>query len=151
MSFLTATDTWTGCEERESVYVAGRLEADRHKWIESQKVGFDLGELAIRQWVRDHWRGFLRARWLEHLYGRKFWLELDKQDYGLLRREFQGSPLIGPILDLLLSGGENLNVILEARLARWPMPDVITILEALDINSRRLEFVVESRLARSES
>lgn len=135
--------------ERASVYVAGRQEADRHKWIESEKVGFDLGERALRLWVRDHWHGFLRARWIEHLYGRQFWVELDKDDYGLLCREFQGSALIGPILEMLLAGGENLNVLLEARVNAWPVDDVITILEALDINSRRLEFVVENRLVRS--
>jgi hypothetical protein len=135
---------------RESVYVAGREEAERHKWIESEKAGYDLGDEAVRQWVRSHWNGFLRARWLEHLHGRRFWVELDKDDFGLLCRAFQGSPWIDPILELLISGGENLNVLLEARMRNWPVEDVITILEALDINSRRLEFVVESRLARGD-
>ncbi len=44
-----------------------RREAERHKWIESEKAGADLGENAIRQWVKCHWWGYLRARWLEHL------------------------------------------------------------------------------------
>ena len=110
MNSVSVPEGVSSRSEASSVYLAGRQEADRHKWIESEKVGFDLGDSAVRQWVRDHWHGFLRARWIEHLYGRKFWVELDKDDYGLLCREFQGSPLVAPILDRLLCGGENLNI-----------------------------------------
>src|SRR4051812_36825629 len=55
----------------------GEQEALRFRWIESEKPGHDLGEAAIRRWVRCHWRGYLRARWLEHLQGKRFWVELD--------------------------------------------------------------------------
>lgn len=34
-------------------------EIDRHKWIESQKVGYDLGENAVRDWV-DHYAADFR-------------------------------------------------------------------------------------------
>lgn len=146
MSLVSFPELWGPCVVRVSVHDAGREEADRHKWIESEKVGFDLGEPAIRQWVRNHWNGFLRARWLEHIYGRTFWIELDRDDHGLLCRAFQGSALVGPIVDHILLGSENLDIILEARVRRWPMDEVLTILEALDINSRRLEFIVENRL-----
>src|SRR5712671_3379360 len=50
-----------------SIYEDCQREADRFKWIESEKAGQDLGELAVRQWVKQHWCGYLRARWLEHL------------------------------------------------------------------------------------
>src|SRR5947209_19465620 len=95
---------------RLSVHRIGEEEAQRHKWIESEKAGRDLGEWAIRCWVREHWNGFLRARWLEHLQGRTFWIELDHNDFGLLQREFQASGLIQVLLDMLKSGQENLNV-----------------------------------------
>ena len=49
-----------------SIYTDCRAEADRFKWIESEKAGRDLGEGAIKRWVQDHWWGYLRARWLEH-------------------------------------------------------------------------------------
>ena len=55
--------------EKRSVYVECENEAQRYKWIESEKVGYDLGEEAIRKWVKQHWWGYLRARWLEHLQG----------------------------------------------------------------------------------
>ena len=51
---------------RYSVHERGEVEAQRHKWIESEKAGRDLGNWAILCWVRDHWNGFLRERWLEH-------------------------------------------------------------------------------------
>nr|MBA3544497.1 hypothetical protein [Chthoniobacterales bacterium] len=58
-------------------FLAEREEVLKHKWIESEKAGHDLGEAAIRRWVQFHWWGYLRARWLEHLQGKRFWFELD--------------------------------------------------------------------------
>jgi hypothetical protein len=125
--------------EKSSVYVEGEQEALRYKWIESEKAGRDLGEAAIRRWVRDHWWGYLRARWLEHLQGRRFWVELDRGDFGLLQREFQSnSLLVDRILDRLKSGKENLDVIVWAQDWGIPIEPALQILEALDINSRRL-------------
>lgn len=48
--------------EMSSVYADSEIEAQRHKWIESERAQRDLGEAAIRQWVREHWNGYLRAR-----------------------------------------------------------------------------------------
>jgi len=122
-----------------SVYAECRKELDRYKWIESEKVGYDLGETAIRRWIGQHWNGYLRSKWLEHLQGGKFWSELDRGDFGLLQRAFQDSGiLLDRILDRLKSGQENLDVILWAQDWQLPIEDVIGILEALDINSRRL-------------
>jgi hypothetical protein len=132
---------------RMSVHDLGEQEAKRHKWIESEKAGRDLGESAIRCWVREHWNGFLRARWLEHLQGRTFWIELDHNDFGLLQREFRDSVLIDEILGRLKTGQENLNVLIWALEVGLPMEEVLEILEALDINSRRIEFLLDSRLA----
>jgi hypothetical protein len=133
-------------EIRLSVYVEGRHEAQRFKWIESEKAGRDLGESAIRSWVQSHWNGFLRARWLEHLEGRAFWIELDHDDFGLLGRAFQDSPLIGEITRRLKCGWENLDILIWAIEESLCMHEVLEILESLDINSRRIEFQLESRL-----
>ncbi len=35
-------------------------EIDRHKWIESQKAGYDLGEKAVFDWVEKHAETFRR-------------------------------------------------------------------------------------------
>jgi hypothetical protein len=122
-----------------SVYEDSQREAERYKWIESEKAGYDLGENAIRRWVKDHWSGYLRARWLEHLQGKTFWIELDRGDFGLLKRDFlEQSLLLDRIVDRLKAGQENLNIIVWAHDWAVPTDDVLAILEALDINSRRL-------------
>src|SRR5262249_25374697 len=125
--------------EKSSVYVDGEQEALRYKWIESEKAGCDLGEAAIRRWVQNHWWGYLPARWLEHLQGKRFWVELDRGDFGLLQRKFQDNTLLlDRILDRLKEGKENLDIITWAQDWGIPIEPVLEILEALDINSRRL-------------
>ena len=125
--------------EKASIYVDCEQEAQQFKWIESERAGRDLGESAIRKWVEQHWWGYLRARWLEHLEGKRFWVELDRGDFGLLQRGFHPNEcLLDRILDRLKAGQENLDVIVWA--IDWginPNP-VREILEAFDINSRRL-------------
>jgi len=122
-----------------SVYTESEQEALRHKWIESEKAGRDLGEDAIRNWVKQHWWGYLRARWVEHLQGVRFWVELDRGDFGLLEREFRDQTLLlDRILDRLKTGQENLDVIIWAQDWGIDVEPVLAILKALDINSRRL-------------
>jgi hypothetical protein len=124
---------------KSSIYEDCEREAACFKWIESEKAGRDLGEVAVRTWVKQHWGGFLRARWLEHLQGKRFWIELDRDDFGLLTHRFQDKALLlDRILDRLKSGHENLHIILWAIDWNLPMADVLEILTALDINSRRL-------------
>jgi hypothetical protein len=133
--------------EKCSVYAEGEQEALRYKWIESEKAGCDLGEAAIRRWVKDHWWGYLRARWLEHLQGKRFWVELDRGDFGLLQRRFHDKVLLlDRILDRLKAGQENLDIILWAQDWAVATDPVLEILEALDINSRRLAHRFEKQL-----
>ncbi len=124
---------------RASVYAESEAEIQRYKWIESEKAGRDLGEAAIRRWVKEHWWGYLRARWLEHLQGKQFWVELDRGDFGLLQKTFEhNSLLLDRILDRLKAGQENLDIIVWALDWGIDTGPLIDILEALDINSRRL-------------
>lgn len=135
------------CSPRRSIQDEGVSEAHRYKWIESEKAGRDLGEVAIRSWVKDHWHGFLRRRWVEHLEGSVFWVELDHDDFGLLQRAFHDSRLFGPIFEMLRRGKENLDVIDWALREGHPMADVRAILAALDVNSARIECALEERLS----
>jgi hypothetical protein len=125
--------------QKSSVYIDCEEEIRRYKWIASEKAGRDLGEDAERRWVREHWWGYLRSRWLEHLEGKRFWVELDKGDYGLLKRSFAGDlVLLDRILDRIKAGQENLDIIRWAHDWGIPIPPLLHILEMLDINSRRL-------------
>lgn len=134
-----ANRVWPDDVPKLSIYVESQKEEEQFKWIESEKVGYDLGEMAVQRWMREHWNGYLRARWLEHLQGKCFWIELDRGDFGLLLSQFQDQvDLLSPILDRLKCGQENLNIIDWAKQSSLPTDTVLTILEALDINSRRL-------------
>ena len=141
--------TSLGPDVRLSAHDQGSVEAQRHKWIAGEQAGHDLGDGAIRGWVRSHWRGFLRARWLEHLQGRAFWIELDHGDFGHLQRAFRDSTFIDAILQRLKAGGENLDIIIRAQDEKHPLEEILTILEALDINGRRIECQLTARLARA--
>jgi hypothetical protein len=132
--------------ETYSIYLDSRREVDVYKWIESEKVGYDLGEVAVRHWVQRHWNGYLRARWLEHLQGKRFWVELDRNDFGLLQHRFKECQLLlDRIVDRLKTGQENLDVILWSLDWELPMQQVLDILQALDINSRRLVHKFDNR------
>ncbi|HMC89311.1 MAG TPA: hypothetical protein VKI17_07170, partial [Gemmataceae bacterium] len=124
---------------KSSVYAECEKEIQLFKWIESEKAGRDLGETAVRRWVKEHWWGYLRARWLEHLQGKRFWMELDKGDFGILQKTFhENDMLLDRIIDRIKAGQENLDIIRWAIDWNIPTKPLIEILEALDINSRRL-------------
>lgn len=124
---------------QHSISTDSWAEIDRYKWIESERHGYDLGETAVRRWVKYHWQGYLRARWLEHLEGNRYWIELDRDDFGLLRRAFFcDQELLHRIVDRLKIGQENLDVLSWAETNKIPTEAVVTILLALDINARRL-------------
>lgn len=132
--------------EKRSLSPAWRQEADFFKWLESEKAGRDLGEPCVRLWVKKHWWGFLRARWVEHLQGSCFWIELDRNDFGLILREFPDQrPLLNEIIAHLVANKENLDIIRWAEQADKPMCDVHYILERLDINGHRLEHEFEKQ------
>lgn len=133
-------ESCTGSELAKSVFQDCEEEMDRYKWIVSQQAGRDLGDEARIRWVREHWWGYLRSRWMEHLLGKQRWLELDKNgDFGLLQKRFQDKALLlDRILDRIKAGQENLHIVNWA--IDWGIntQELIEILEALDINSRRI-------------
>jgi hypothetical protein len=126
--------------QQASVHQQSTVEANNHRWIASEQAGCDLGMKAFYQWFHDHWNGFLRARWLEHLEGKIFWTELDRGDFGLLRHRFDDSttPLLSLIIERLKAGKENLDILWWALDTHQPVHEIREILEILDINSRRL-------------
>ncbi len=118
-----------------------REEAERFRWIESEKAGHDLGDEAIRQWVGRHWHAFVRGRAIEHLSGRRFWLEMPRADFGVLVREFPDlQELVREIATLLVAGADNLKILQWATDAAVPMDDVCNVLQRIDINGLRGRF-----------
>jgi len=123
-----------------SLYEEGLREAERHKWIESQKRGMDMGESALREWYQRYWFKYCRYKVLEHLEGSRSWREFSADDFGLIENLLsEGDLLLDLILDRAYFGMENLDIICWAHTWGMPMHRVIEILEQLDLNRARLE------------
>jgi hypothetical protein len=62
----TTTDSQKGFAQRSTLYqefLAEREEILRHKWIESEKQGKDIGfERALLDWIRKHRESWRNAR-----------------------------------------------------------------------------------------
>jgi hypothetical protein len=133
-------DRVNGFLRAKSVHEAAREEAQRHKWIESQKQGRDLGDPALREWYRLHWVGYCRYRHLEHLEGNQPWHEFDLKMFGDLLGLMQSKDvLLDRILDRVCAGQENLQILQWALNYGLPIDRVLDILEQLNVNNARLE------------
>lgn len=129
-----------GTVARLSLYEEARREAERHKWIESQKRGCDLGDSAIREWYRLYWRCYCRHRRLEHLEGSRWYREFEEDRFGCLySRIVTGDLLVDRILDRVYEGYENLDIINWALGWGLPVEPVLEILAQIDVNRARLE------------
>ncbi len=126
------------------LFEAAATEAHRHKWIESEKAGYDLGDKAIEAWYSEFWRGFCRECYIEHLGGKTFWTELDSGDFGLLRHQFHDNMnLVEQIVEIFKKGGENLDVVQFAISNNLDIQEVLDLLKVLDINARRIAPAVD--------
>ncbi len=131
-------------ETQQCLFEAAATEAHRHKWIESEKAGYDLGDRAIEAWYSEFWRGFCRECYIEHLGGKVFWTELDSGDFGLLKHQFHDNmKLVEQIVDIFKRGGENLDVVQFALSNDLNIQEVLDLLKVLDINARRIAPAVE--------
>ncbi|MFO0864110.1 MAG: hypothetical protein U0744_05555 [Gemmataceae bacterium] len=95
-----------------SVYVEAQKD-EAFKWIESQKPATIYATSPLRALgPGEHWWGFLRERWIQHLQGTAYWMELDRGDFGPFNNAFlDKQELLHPILNRLKGGLENLDVI----------------------------------------
>lgn len=114
---------------------------DRHKWIESQKAGGDLGHTAIEDWIERCWKGWTRSKLMEHLFGWRCWGAFDEKDFGLLVREsvehHVERHLLESVAAILAEGGENLDVINWAIGQNLTLDGILWLLDRIDINAKR--------------
>jgi hypothetical protein len=130
----------------DSVLRDSKTEAEKFKWYRSEEAGRDLGEPAIYDWVHRHWNGYLRQKWLEHIQGKMFWIELGRCEFGVLKRQFHNhQELLNQIVEKLKVGQENLDVIRWALSEKIPLEPVQEILTAVDVNSCHLIQFFENR------
>ena len=123
-----------------NLYERAYREAERHKWLESERRGYDCGDTAIRDWYARHWARFCRTCQLQHVAGRVRWDQFDPATFGTLHEAIaRGDLLADRILDRIDAGWENLTILLWAREWGLPMKAVLTILERIDVNRARLD------------
>ncbi len=124
-----------------SLYIECWHEAAKHKWIESQKHGTDLGDEALHDWFSRHWPIYCRIGRLEHLAGMRAWAEFPMDDFNLITHlQAQGdNETIDWILERAWQGLENLNLINDAQEWALPIDRVIEILGALHLNLAQLD------------
>jgi hypothetical protein len=120
---------------------------DRHKWIESEKEHHDLGGSAKRDWIDRYWKGWTRAKLMEHLYGWRCWGAFDEKNYGLLSRATVDFHVPRHILEqvaaVLAEGGENLDVISWAISVHQPLDEILWLLDRIDINAKRQRLLAD--------
>lgn len=113
-------------------------EAERYKYLESEKAGRDLGPGAIEDWQRRHWTIWLRHRWLEHLLGVRCWEEFEPERFGRLAALFATQrDTLDHVADLVRHGAENLDIIWWAAFERRDLPTVLRVLAELCLNDVR--------------
>ena len=52
-------------DRQQQILAAQRAEIERHKWIESEKAGHDLGRDAVMDWIKNNaaaWRQWYESR-----------------------------------------------------------------------------------------
>ena len=117
-----------------------KFQAMRERWYRSVEAGYNVGDSAIRAWIRIHWSGFFRACWVQHLTGECCWADLPCEEYGLLRRDFgDRQPIVDAIIEMLRLGAENLNFMCWSRSRpAAELPHIFAVLELIDINGHRV-------------
>lgn len=119
-----------------SLYDAAFEEADRHKWLVSERLKRDAGLPALLEWWLHYWPPFIRHRRIEHLLGAKQWREFEADAFGRFRHQkLSGDPLLTAILDRVGQGWENLHFAWWMQDGDLPKDRVVEILEVVDINT----------------
>ncbi len=130
---------------KESLYSGSIHEANRYKWLQSEKLGYDLGENAIREWYQKYWGIYCRIKRLAHVVGQECLQEFDDGPSHLILELLQSNDLLLQlILDRVSEGWENFDVINWA--IDWNLPTIRVreILEELNINCARMDPVIST-------
>lgn len=122
------------------IFEAAYLEAQRHRWIESQKSGRDLGDYAVRDWYQQFWWTFLRYRYVEHIRGEVRWDEFPDRSFAVARPLLEGDDhLATEIIGLYCEGLENLDIINWADRTGHCVDAVFECLLVINMNDARLD------------
>ena len=69
------------CLPFDTIVEYGHHEATKHKYLRSRAEGRDLGAKAYREWFSQYWVPFYHHRWVQYLYGKRFFPEFNQPDF----------------------------------------------------------------------
>jgi hypothetical protein len=85
------------------------------------------------------WHRWTCARVMEHLRGERFWQELDRGDFGLLKQGWHANlELVEAVVARVATGAGAVQVLIWAVETEQSLDDVVAILQTLDLNTRRV-------------
>ena len=127
----------------KSIHDEAQAEADKYKWLESEKQGYDLGPQAIEDWYQQFWAKYCRTRRLEHIAGEQHWKEFADHEFGQMYEKIvAGNEVLEELIKKIEAGKENLDLLIDmhnSNKTREEIEEILELLEIININIARLE------------
>lgn len=132
---MTDSPATTGRAEKHSVLHHAAVDYAAQKYLDWERLSYDIEPTASEHWRRRYWRLWFRGHWVEHVLGQCYWLEMGDENFGIFERGERHNPLlVERVADRLIVGWENLGIILWASDWALDLREVIEILKKLNIN-----------------
>jgi len=127
--------------EKHSIMYHAAADYAAKKHLDWERLSYNVDQTVSEDWRRRFWRLWFRYRWVEHVIGEKFWIEMGPERFGILKQGRQHNPvLVSRVADRLMydAGLENLNIILWASDWGLDLDEVVAILKRININDVRV-------------
>ena len=99
------------------------------------------------EWITKFYKGWARARLLEHYYGMRCWSAFGERNFALFRRSsllhHVEAPVLEEVAELLAQGGENLDIIDWAMAEDRDLDPILWLLDRVDINAQRQRLLTD--------
>lgn len=120
------------------------------RFIDEQKIesAAELNEAELAEdWLTRFYKGWARARLLEHYYGWRCWSAFGDQNFGLFRHSsllhHVDQLTLEEVAERLASGGENLDIIDWAMAEERELEPILWLLDRVDINAQRQRLLTD--------
>jgi len=125
--------------EKHSVLHHAAADYAAQKFLDWERLSYDIEPTASEHWRKRYWRLWFRAHWVEHVRGQRYWIEMGHDNFGMFAGAEAHDPLlVERVADRLIVGWENLGIILWASDWGLSLDNVIEILKKLNINHVRV-------------
>lgn len=99
------------------------------------------------EWITKCYKGWARARLLEHYYGMRCWSAFGESNFALFRRSsllhHVEADVLEEVAERLAQGGENLDIIDWAMAEDRDLDAILWLLDRVDINAQRQRLLTD--------